>query len=141
MGRRDPRRVRLSSEGAPGGRRPGGSRGSNGGTMRPRPIAGAPALALLCLVFLILACFGPVLFQGRQFAYRDSGNFYYPLYRRVQQEWEAGRLPLWLPEENSGAPLLGNPTAAVLYPSKLVFAALPYPWAMRAYVVAHLVLA
>ena len=26
-------------------------------------------------------------------------------------------------------PLLGNPTAAVLYPGKLVFAVLPYPWA------------
>jgi hypothetical protein len=82
-----------------------------------------------------------VLFRGRQFAYRDSGNFYYPLYLRVQQEWAAGRLPLWMPEENGGMPLLGNPTAAVLYPGKLVFAALPYPWAMRVYVVAHLALA
>jgi hypothetical protein len=109
--------------------------------MRPRPIAGALALAVLCLVFLTLACFGPVLFRGRQFAYRDSASFYYPLYLRVQQEWEAGRLPLWMPEENSGMPLLGDPTAAVLYPGKLVFAALPYPWAVRVYVVAHVVLA
>jgi hypothetical protein len=90
---------------------------------------------------LTLACFDPVLFRGRQFAYRDIGNFYYPLYLRVQQEWEAGRLPLWMPEENSGVPLLGNPTAAVLYPGKLIFAALPYPWAVRVYVVAHIVLA
>ena len=109
--------------------------------MRQRPIAEARVLAALCLAVLTLACFGPVLFRGRQFAYRDSGNFYYPLYLRVQQEWEAGRLPLWMPEENSGMPLLGNPTAAVLYPGKLVFAALPYPWAMRVYVVAHVALA
>jgi hypothetical protein len=109
--------------------------------MRPRPVAGALALAVFCLVILTLACFGPVLFRGMQFAYRDSGNFYYPLYLRVQQEWEAGRLPLWMPEENSGMPLLGNPTAAVLYPGKLVFAALPYPWAMRLYVLAHVALA
>jgi hypothetical protein len=52
--------------------------------MRPRPIAGALVLAFFCLVVLILACFGPVLLRGRQFAYRDSGNFYYPLYLRVQ---------------------------------------------------------
>jgi hypothetical protein len=109
--------------------------------MRPRPVAGTLALAILCLAFLTLASFGPVLVRGRQFAYRDSGNYYYPLYLRVQQEWQAGRLPLWMPEENSGMPLLGNPTAAVLYPGKLVFAALPYPWAVRVYVVAHVALA
>ncbi len=114
---------------------------SNGGTMRPRPITGALTLAFLCLVSLTLACFGPVLFRGRQFAYRDSGNFFYPLYLRVQQEWRAGRLPLWMPEENSGMPMLANPTAAVLYPGKLIFAALPYPWAVRVYVVAHVALA
>src|SRR6516225_1802325 len=105
--------------------------------MRPRPIAGA----LLSLVFMTLACFAPVLFRDEQFAYRDSANFYYPLYLRVQQEWQAGRLPLWMPEENGGMPLLGNPTAAVLYPAKLIYAALPYPWAARAYVIAHVALA
>jgi hypothetical protein len=109
--------------------------------MRPRPIAGALTLAFLCLASLTLACFGPVLFRGRQFAYRDSANFYYPLYQRVQQEWRAGRLPLWMPEENSGMPMLANPTAAVLYPGQLIFAALPYPWAVRVYVVAHVALA
>jgi hypothetical protein len=92
-------------------------------------------------VFLTLACFAPVLFRGRQFAYRDSASFYYPLYLRVQQEWDAGRLPLWMPEENGGMPLLGNPTAAVLYPGKLIFAAMPYPWAARVYVLAHVALA
>ena len=109
--------------------------------MRARPILGALAPTFLCLVFLMLACFAPVLFRGRQFAYRDSTSFYYPLYLRVQQEWEAGRLPLWMPEENSGKPLLGDPTAAVLYPGKLIFAALPYPWAARVYVIAHVALA
>ena len=38
-------------------------------------------------------------------------------------------------------PLLGNPTAAVLYPGKLVFAILPYAWAARTYVVVHSALA
>ena len=38
-------------------------------------------------------------------------------------------------------PLLGNPTAAVLYPGKLVFAILPYAWGARVYIVAHSALA
>jgi hypothetical protein len=133
--------LEIVGQAGPDGAWTDGPSGTNGVKMRPRPITGASALALLGLVFLILACFGPVLFRGRQFAYRDSGNFYYPLYLRVQQEWEAGRLPLWMPEENSGMPLLANPTAAVLYPGRLIFAALPYPWAVRMYVVAHLALA
>lgn len=97
--------------------------------------------AATCTLALVAACFGPALLGDRQFAYRDAGNFYYPLYQRVQQEWGAGRLPLWEPEENGGMPLLGNPTAAVLYPGKLIHAALPYPWAVRVYTVAHVLLA
>ena len=38
-------------------------------------------------------------------------------------------------------PLLGNPTAAVLYPGKLIFAAASLQWAARIYIVAHSVLA
>ena len=38
-------------------------------------------------------------------------------------------------------PLLGNPTAAVLYPAKIIYAVLPYAWAVRIYVVAHSLLA
>ena len=38
-------------------------------------------------------------------------------------------------------PLLGNPTAAVLYPGKVIYAVFPYPWAARLYVVAHTLLA
>src|SRR5207253_3864562 len=94
-----------------------------------------------CLAALVFACYGGALLRGGQFAYRDAAHFYYPLYQRVQAEWEAGRWPLWEPEENAGMPLLGNPTAAVLYPGKVIYAALPYAWAARSYVVAHTALA
>jgi hypothetical protein len=99
------------------------------------------ALALGCLAALAAACFGGVLFGDHQFGYRDAGYFYYPLYLRVQQEWQAGRWPLWVPEANGGMPLLGNPSAAVLYPGKLVFGLLAYPWAARVYIITHVVLA
>ena len=104
-------------------------------------LVGVRWLAMACVVGLTLACFGPALIRGRQLAYRDFSDFYYPLYQRVQQEWEAGRVPLWSTEENAGTPMLGNPTSAVLYPGKLIHAALPYPWAAKVYVVAHVLLA
>lgn len=98
-------------------------------------------LAIATLVVLLLLTFARVLFQDHQFAFQDAGHFYYPLLLRVQQEWSAGRWPLWAPEESAGTPLLANPTAAVLYPGKVVFFLLPYPWAARVYVIAHVALA
>src|SRR4051812_10500328 len=102
----------------------------------------APALlALASPLALLLACFHTVLFAGEQFAYRDAAHFYYPLYLRVQQEWAAGRWPLWDPWQNAGMPLLGNPVTAVFYPGKALFALFTYPWATRLYTIAHVVLA
>jgi hypothetical protein len=99
------------------------------------------ALVLACVGALFLACYAPALFLDRQFAYRDAGHYYYPLHERIQSEWNHGRWPLWEPEENAGIPILGNPTAAVLYPGKLIFAVLRYPWAARVYIVGHSALA
>ena len=100
-----------------------------------------PILILGCLTTLLFSCYGAVLFRGEQFGYRDSAHFYYPLEKRVQDEWSAGRWPLWENEENGGMPLLGQPSAAVLYPGKLIYAVLPYAWGTRVYTVAHTVLA
>lgn len=106
---------------------------------RPRWLDSWPALA--GLGFVLLAFFWPVLFRNEQFGYRDAAHYYYPLYERVEQEWNAGRIPLWEPEENSGMPLLGNPTAAVLYPLKLIYRVAPsYAWGARIYTIVHVVL-
>ncbi|QDV32494.1 hypothetical protein [Tautonia plasticadhaerens] len=101
----------------------------------------ATALGLGCLAALFLHCFGTALFRGEQFAFRDAGHFYYPLYKVVQDEWAAGRVPLWNPWENGGMPLLGQPTSAALYPGKLLYAGVPYAWGARLYIVAHVLLA
>ena len=98
-------------------------------------------LVLTCFAALFLACFSPVFFRDEQFGFRDAAHYYYPLYQRVQQEWDAGRCPLWETEENAGMPLLGNPTAAVLYPLKVIYAVFPYAWGARLYIVAHTALA
>lgn len=98
-------------------------------------------LVLACFAALFLACFFPVFFQGQQFGFRDAAHFYYPLYQKVQQEWNAGRVPLWEIEENAGMPLLGNPTAAVFYPPKILYGLFPYAWGARLYIVVHTALA
>lgn len=104
---------------------------------------GFPLLVAGCLLAMLLSCFGDALFRNKQFAYRDAAHFYYPLYELVEREWNEGRWPLWEVEENGGMPLLGNPTAAVLYPGKLIYRAFRhnYAWGARLYVVAHVVLA
>ena len=102
---------------------------------------GPIALAVAGLVGLLVACFGAALFGGEQFAYRDAAHFYYPLYKVTQDEWSAGRVPLWNPWENGGMPLLATPTVAALYPGKLLYAALPYAWGARLYIVGHVLLA
>src|SRR5262245_15911524 len=96
---------------------------------------------LACFSALFFCCYARALRNDSQFGFRDAGHYYYPLHARVQQEWNEGRWPLWEAEENAGMPLIGNPTAAVLYPGKLVFALLPDAWAARIYIVAHSVLA
>src|SRR6516162_1227810 len=98
-------------------------------------------LILCCFGALFLVCYAPALFRDHQFAYRDASSYYYWLNKRVQAAWDEGRWPLWEPEENAGMPLLENPTAAILYPGKVVFAILPYAWAARAYILAHSALA
>ncbi len=91
--------------------------------------AALPLIGLVCSLALLGACYRAVLFEGGQFAYRDAAHFYYPLYLRVQQEWSAGRWPLWDTGQNGGMPLLGNPMAAVLYPGKACMPCSPMPGA------------
>lgn len=101
----------------------------------------SPWVGPICGLALLLFFYRPALFEGGQYGFRDAAHYYYPLHHKVQAEWEAGRWPLWDPSENGGMPLLGNPTAAVLYPGKLIFGILSYPWAVRLYAVGHTALA
>jgi len=86
--------------------------------------------------------FRAVLFDGGLLSVRDSLHFYYPLFDAIQQEWEAGRVPLWNPYSNCGEPLLASPTSSVFYPPRLLFF-LPISYGARyhAYILMHLVLA
>jgi hypothetical protein len=104
---------------------------------------GWPVVGIGCLLLVVLGVFDRILLRDELPLFRDAGHFYYPLYSKVQSEWEAGRLPLWDPGENAGMPLLGNPTAAVLYPVKALYWSRlwSYHWGTRAYTLFHILLA
>jgi hypothetical protein len=99
-------------------------------------IAAAIGLGLLLFVFR------DVVFRGRVLSNRDSGTFYYPLFDYLQQELDAGRLPLWNPYSNGGEPLLAAGTTSVLYPVKLLFFLPVSYWARyHLYILLHIALA
>jgi predicted translation initiation factor SUI1 len=90
-----------------------------------------------------LVCFfGPALFAGRGFAFRDAAHYYYPLFEWTAQEWAAGRVPLWNPLDNVGVPVQADATASVFYPLKAIFL-LPRSYAdnYKLFVVGHILLA
>ncbi|MBP87644.1 MAG: hypothetical protein CMJ64_13130 [Planctomycetaceae bacterium] len=97
---------------------------------------------LAAIVGVFLWFFGAVLFQDRSFGFRDSANYYYPLFEWETSEWAAGRIPLWNPLDDTGTPVLADTTSSVLYPGKLVFA-LPVSYRLRyhLYVTMHVLLA
>ncbi|MCO6459231.1 MAG: hypothetical protein J5I93_28310 [Pirellulaceae bacterium] len=99
--------------------------------------------------FVALLILGPWLwFFGRAlsgqvtFAFRDAAHYYYPLFQWAQDEWSAGRVPLWNSQENLGVPALAETAASVFYPPKLIFALpLEYPVQYNLYVALHILLA
>jgi hypothetical protein len=102
----------------------------------------APACLAVTAAGLMLWLFAPVWFGGESFAYRDAAHYYYPLLKWTAQQWGAGTIPLWNPQENCGVPVLADTTSSVLYPGKLWFA-LPLDFAACyvLYVTSHVALA
>ena len=102
-----------------------------------------PRLFVLIVVAGLFAwMFADALFGSGVFVFRDAGHYYYPLFQFVKSEWLAGRVPLWNPYENLGVPLAGNATSSVFYPGTLIFLLpLDYAWALKIYVMAHVLLA
>jgi hypothetical protein len=87
--------------------------------------------ALTIAVFL-LALAGPVLwlapalFERRAPAFRDQGDFFYPLKLYTADRLRAGDVPLWNPLSGAGEPWLANSQSGVFYPPTLFFL-LPSP--------------
>lgn len=109
--------------------------------MRVSPALGRIALATAALAGLLIATFGAMVVNNRRFAFRDSAHYYAPLDQYVRASWRVGGVPLWLPEENAGRPLLADPTSAAIYPIKILLAFTTDRFASVAYVMIHVVIA
>jgi hypothetical protein len=98
--------------------------------------------AWLAVGIPVVVLFGPVLVSDRTFAFRDSAHFYYPLFEWCADQWGAGRVPLWNPQENIGVPALADTSSSLFYPGKLLFA-LPLDFTLKykLYVTLHVLLA
>jgi hypothetical protein len=91
----------------------------------------------------ILGIFATSLLGLERLAFRDVSYFYTPLYEYVDSRMREQWLPTWNPLDQTGMPLLGESTTAVLYPPRIMIYALPLSatTAMAWYVVSHLLLA
>ncbi len=91
----------------------------------------------------ILGLFLPSLLGFSQLAFRDVGHFYTPLYGYVAERTHEQWLPLWNPLDQTGIPLVGETTTAVLYPLRYLVYSLPLTTdtALVWYIVLHLLVA
>jgi hypothetical protein len=104
--------------------------------MKSRLVPLALAAALFCWLF------AEALFGSGVFAFRDAGDYYYPLLKLVRDQWISGRVPLWNPYENLGTPLAANATACVFYPGMaLLLLPIGYAWAYKLVILGHVALA
>ncbi len=100
-------------------------------------------LSVLIAPVVILLLFASTLVGIDRLAFRDVSHFYLPLYdyvaERTSQQW----LPLWNPLDQTGMPLIGETTTAVLYPVRYLVFALPLPTdvLLSWYLVLHLIIA
>lgn len=81
--------------------------------------------SLLFLIVPVGIFFLPILISDQTFAYRDSGRFYYRQFEWNKSQWEAGRIPLWNPQENLGMAVVGEASSSVFYPLQVL---LLIPW-------------
>ena len=75
----------------------------------------------------IVVLFASVLTGEERLAFRDVSHFYTPLYEYVASRTSDHWLPLWNPLDQTGLPLVGETTTAVLYPVRWAVFSLPLP--------------
>jgi hypothetical protein len=108
---------------------------------------GAPALpvllrerALWLLGALLLLFFFRPLFGGETFFFRDLALFSFPQRVRLVELVRSSGLPLWDPYLHGGQPFLANPSNLSLYPTALLYFALPAVTAFNLEIVLHFLL-
>ncbi|MDX1973840.1 MAG: hypothetical protein SFY68_15025 [Candidatus Sumerlaeia bacterium] len=92
------------------------------------------------LILLPMAYWWPLLF-GYLPDFMDTVALQYPLkMAAARQLWE-GTLPVWLPNQMAGMPLLAHPETGVLYPLNIPFFLFPGPLMYGWVIILHYILA
>lgn len=81
----------------------------------------ADRLLLLCWTALVIGLFWPFLSGQSLVGYRDSVQFYWPMFRWADAVWAAGEVPLWNPHDGLGRSHLAEGSSSLFYPGKLLF--------------------
>ncbi|KAA1258963.1 Bacterial membrane protein YfhO [Rubripirellula obstinata] len=95
------------------------------------------------LPILVLLLFSSALLGRDRLAFRDVSHFYTPLYHYVAERTSQQWIPVWNDRCQTGMPLLGETTTAVLYPARYAIGCLPVSAECQIawYVALHLILA
>jgi hypothetical protein len=100
--------------------------------------------AIICLIFIAIfvAVFHGVIFSSDQFAFRDAGHYYYPLYNYLSETFNPTSLFDTLAYENDGFTPSADSSSALFYPGKLIFSLpLGFSTDFKIYILAHYLLA
>lgn len=89
----------------------------------------------------MLAVFYPAVFGGRVFFERDIAVLWHPQVEAFVRAVASGAWPVWDPSPAFGQPLLGDPSAQILYPPTWLNLILPAWLYYTVFVVAHTALA
>ncbi|MFN9364971.1 MAG: hypothetical protein ACK6CE_09265 [Planctomycetota bacterium] len=81
----------------------------------------ANALCLIGWTVIVVALFWPFLRGMALVGYRDSVQFYWPMFRWADAIWAAGEVPLWNPHDGLGRSHLAEGTSSLFYPGKFLF--------------------
>lgn len=81
----------------------------------------ANGLGLLVWSAIVVGLFWPFLSGESLAGYRDSVQFYWPMFRWEDAVWKAGEVPLWNPHDGLGRSHLAEGTSSLFYPGKLLF--------------------
>ncbi|MGQ9494150.1 MAG: YfhO family protein [Anaerolineae bacterium] len=96
-------------------------------------------IAILVLIFLVLAVFGEATLGGI-FYFGDIFRLHYPLRSIYAAELQRSSLPLWTPHVFAGYPLLAEGELGALYPPNLLLhTLLPVPIALNVFILGHFI--
>lgn len=98
----------------------------------------------IVFLFLSLACVGLFFHQPLTreltFFFRDLFHWTYPVKQFFVEEVTSGRVPLWNPYLNKGIPYAANPASSIYYPLNILFLFLPFPVALKYFLILHYLL-